>query len=105
MGEPKRTIKPLCRHCERRRANRARTLCKHCYSNNTIKNLYPRATRKHVEPSLEELDALIEERLRGPLPRWWLEDVERQEAADQHPQQSPIRTIHVPLKFRRKYGQ
>lgn len=70
--------RPKCLHCQRRLASRPRQLCAICYYRPEVRVKYPRkCVRSQAdEPSMEELDALIEERSKV-LPKWWWLDVKR----------------------------
>lgn len=69
----------LCRHCRRRKANRARGLCWTCDQTPAVRALYPVTSKydplrnkleRHVEPTAEEIDALVAEQMKN-LPEWW----------------------------------
>lgn len=69
--------KALCRHCETFAGSRPRGLCRTCYYDRSIRDLYPVVSalpqRAHErEPTMAELDALVAEQGRDEnLPAWW----------------------------------
>lgn len=65
----------ICRHCKKRKRNKARGLCGVCYSQPAIRTMYPfreqyvlrRATKEETEA---DLDRIIAEQMKR-LPKWW----------------------------------
>ena len=61
-----RTYRP-CQHCRTVRLIRSRGLCWPCYETPEISRLYPPPS---IEPTEEELDAMIAEQMKC-RPAWW----------------------------------
>jgi hypothetical protein len=69
----------ICIHCKQDRAHVGRGLCKACYLNPEVKELYPklklkngrpRKTQEDPGPTEDELERTIQEQMRC-LPEWW----------------------------------
>lgn len=62
----------ICRHCEKERYIKARGLCNVCYADRAVRQMYKsqRPAWSRDEPTEEQLDALIAERMQN-LPKWW----------------------------------
>lgn len=62
----------LCRHCCKKKANRSRGLCWHCYYTPGVRELYTSGNKylHKREATMEELDAM-EAEARKNLPDWW----------------------------------
>jgi hypothetical protein len=65
--------KGTCAHCGKARWLHGHGLCKLCYRRPEVKGAHP-ALRG--EPTTEEIDALVAERM-AHLPVWWQRDEER----------------------------
>ena len=94
-------MKPLCRHCQKKPANRGRGLCWACYYTPGVKELYPVAAKNRKdrgEATEAELDALIAER-RPTMPN---EEAgasnERSEQQHQSERLPTIRVFHNPKR-------
>src|SRR4051812_25777678 len=70
----------LCRHCQKRGANRPRGFCAECWFNPAIVALYPLKPLQvpRREPTAEELEQTIREQLQR-LPAWWHQEAEEVE--------------------------
>lgn len=72
-----------CRHCQKGKGNLSRRwLCRRCWKNPEIKDLYKPAESFRSEfgdhdPTMEELEAMISEQMKC-LPAWWDDDVQKQ---------------------------
>lgn len=64
-----------CKHCKRPINYVKRGLCSTCYADRSIRKLYPKQSA-FDDPSMEELDAMIAERMKR-LPSWWFDGYEQ----------------------------
>jgi len=68
-------VPPRCLHCKRNKAHqsRARGLCGSCYEDKEIRSRYPKRSPQQSnwnEPTMEQLEAMIEERRSTMPPRY-----------------------------------
>jgi hypothetical protein len=82
----------LCLHCKRRKAVYGkRWLCFGCYSDKSVRLLYPSGTARAFDhdPTEAELDTLIAEQSKPEnLPKWWESESRRVRELDQITEQS-----------------
>lgn len=79
------TAEVKCRHCKRRKAAKdKRGLCFACYITPGIRRQHAPAFKQPKEMTMEELDAMIAQRMKR-LPKWWWKEEERMLLDREHP--------------------
>lgn len=93
MGKPKQ---PPCKHCGVGYRNGGNGLCKRCRHDADVCRLYGLTLPPSENPTEEELNAMIAERMKD-LPPWW-----RKEAKEELAEKVQVQLVHLCSKKRPK---